>query len=151
MDALRSLIHAMAWCSARAASDYRSSATRPDRLIVQSDGRGVLVADPQAARVSVAQTVTRRSAALGARPRSGTAELTGRLLAFRFRETLSDGAAEEATEGWLDENNLPPWDAWVGLLDADTLLSWVAPVLVEKVDRAIAVNAESCLSWLGAM
>jgi hypothetical protein len=35
-----------------------------------------------------------------------------RLLVFDPDQTLSDGAAEVATDGFFDVDNVPPWDTW---------------------------------------
>lgn len=37
----------------------------------------------------------------------------GRLLAYLQDTNLCDGAAEAASEGFFDVDNVPPWDTWV--------------------------------------
>jgi len=39
----------------------------------------------------------------------------GRLLCYFPDANLADGAAQVASEGFFDINNIPPWDTWVGL------------------------------------
>jgi hypothetical protein len=94
---------------------------------------------------------------------SSAADLrAGRLLVFAPDETLSDGAAEEATLGFLDVDNTPPWDTWIGLFHArarisphwqddgplDYLVSWVPGDFVDRLTTGIEVNPEECFVWL---
>jgi hypothetical protein len=83
----------------------------------------------------------------------------GRLLAFNLDETLSDGAANLASYGFFDDNNIPAWDTWIMYVTGDTahtprdwswtsyLLSWVPEVFVDVVSDGIAVNPEECIRW----
>lgn len=84
----------------------------------------------------------------------------GRLLAFTPDGTLSDGAAKLATQGFVDDDNLPAWDTWIWYVTNDLvsnlewwrgcnsyLLSWVPDVLVEVIEAGIDVNPEECLRW----
>lgn len=76
----------------------------------------------------------------------------GRLLVWHRDETIDDGAGEAATSGYLDESDMPPWDTWVAYVDADRcsgyLVSWVPPIFIGAVARAIAINAYGALYWL---
>ena len=82
--------------------------------------------------------------------------LNGRLLVYFPDEDLADGAAEEATAGFFDSNNTPPWDTWVGLFrdphkgvsSAEYLVSWVPEPFVLLASRGIDVNPEGCIVWL---
>lgn len=72
----------------------------------------------------------------------------GRLLAYFPGQTLSDGAAEAATDGFFDADNVPAWDTWlVYVAEDDLLLSWVPDSLVEMVEDGIDVNPEECIRW----
>src|SRR5258708_4477914 len=84
----------------------------------------------------------------------------GRLLAFTPDGTLSDGAANLATQGFFDDDNIPAWDTWIWYVTNDRvsnlewwrgcdsyLLSWVSDSLVEVVAAGIDVNPEECLCW----
>lgn len=74
----------------------------------------------------------------------------GRLLGFRPDDTLSDGAAEAASNGWFDVDNEPPWDAWIAYdAAAGVLAAWVPPEFVDAVQDAVDANPEGCIYWLG--
>src|SRR5262249_48125813 len=97
----------------------------------------------------------------------------GRLVLFAPDESLFDGAAEDATRGFFDVNNMPGWDTWICYLE-DTqriaehrqqwlaagaptayppvdydayLVSWVPPRLLDLVSTGIDVNPEGCITW----
>lgn len=84
----------------------------------------------------------------------------GRLLAFSPENTLSDGAANFNTDGFFDDDNIPPWDTWIWYVTNDPvnnfewwrgcdsyLLSWVPDSLVEVIASGIGVNPEQCIQW----
>jgi hypothetical protein len=84
----------------------------------------------------------------------------GRILAFAPDGTLQDGAANVATNGFLDDDNIPPWDTWIWYVTNDPvsnlewwrgcdsyLLSWVPDSLIEVVASGIRVNPEKCVRW----
>ncbi|MDA0179346.1 hypothetical protein OJ997_03475 [Solirubrobacter phytolaccae] len=153
------LAQAIAWCSTRwdpARPDWslRTPSLRPSLL---ATGRGSTLRHLCELRVAWDRAV------FDARAATSTADLhDGRLLVFAPDETLSDGAAEEATLGFLDEDNTPPWDTWIGVFHAqarlsprwhddaplDYLVSWVPKDLVDRVTIGIEVNPEECLVWL---
>lgn len=76
----------------------------------------------------------------------------GRLLVYYPDEQLADGAAEEASGGFFDADNVPAWDTWVGLYQdeggEDYLVSWIPPSLLEIVDAGVRVNPEECIRWI---
>jgi len=80
----------------------------------------------------------------------------GRLLCYFPDANLADGAAEVASAGFFDVNNIPPWDSWVGLYRSDLkdpsltvyLISYVPHVFLQQAGRGIDVNPESCIVWL---
>jgi hypothetical protein len=85
------------------------------------------------------------------------ASATGRLLVWERDTTIDDGAGEAETQGYLDDSDMPPWDTWVAYVDCPEpaapphcpyLVSWVSPVFVDAVDRAVRVNAYDALYWL---
>ncbi len=79
------------------------------------------------------------------------------LLLTDWTSSLSDGASAVASRGFIDQDNIPPWDTWLALMDvrfaADTpkmvLVSWVPRWATELVGEAIEVNPEACLAWAG--
>jgi len=135
---------AMAWCSPRAdlsrARDcFRSPELRP-RVLQASY------------RTAVHDVGLSRELYLGRA--LGRVEMPpgrGRLLMFAPDEQLSDGDAEQETDGFFDLNNTPPWDTWVAFIEepsAAYLISWVPPAFVSLVQRGIEVNPEQSLHWL---
>jgi hypothetical protein len=71
---------------------------------------------------------------------------TGKLLLFTPQDSLSDEAATVASDGFFDVDNVPAWDTWL-YFDGHTLLSWVPPQLISKIQLGIEVNPESCIRW----
>ena len=82
----------------------------------------------------------------------------GRVLMFLPQMSLGNGASQNATGGFFDGDNAPPWDTWLVYLPAfedgpnghrlDVVLSWIPRELVELVDRGVRVDQdEECLYW----
>jgi len=82
----------------------------------------------------------------------------GRLLLFDPDGSLSDGAAQVASHGFFDADNIPGWDTWI-FYDTDQsqpyagsfstfLVSWIPSSFIELVDRGIDVNPEAAWSGL---
>jgi hypothetical protein len=99
-------------------------------------------------RGAVEALVQRRAELLPshARERRKGMLLRGRLLLFAPQDSLSDGAATVASEGFFDVDNVPAWDTWL-YFDGQTLLSWVAHPLISKVQSGIDANPEGCIKW----
>jgi hypothetical protein len=84
----------------------------------------------------------------------------GKLLLFYPDGSLSDGAAEVASRGFFDNDNVPAWDSWVYYgndgsgssrnCDQSFLVSWIPRKFVPLVNDGIAVNPESCIEWASA-
>jgi hypothetical protein len=70
----------------------------------------------------------------------------GKLLLFTPQDSLSDGAATVASEGFFDVDNVPAWDTWI-YFDGQRLLSWVPAQLISRVQSGIDVNPEGCIGW----
>jgi len=76
------------------------------------------------------------------------------LLVMDWSASLFDGALTPETDGFLNDDAMPPWDTWITLVHAKEshgmccLLSWVPNWLSEKVDFAISADAGECFSWL---
>lgn len=81
----------------------------------------------------------------------------GRLLIYFPDENLCDGAAPAASDGFFDENNIPPWDTWLmyviekGRWGKNYLIAWVPPELLELATAGVDVNPEECILWAEAM
>jgi hypothetical protein len=70
----------------------------------------------------------------------------GRLLLYFPQENLADGAARVNSGGFYDDDNVPPWDIWVGF-SRGALISWVPPALIEVAQMGIDANPENCIRW----
>jgi hypothetical protein len=143
------LAEAIDWCASGAA--LTSALTYPDSSLRTPE----LAPQPLAgSRHEVVDSVCRaRHIALGwPRPRPITDLAGGRLLAYEPDVNLADGAAMVATGGYLDVDNVPPWDTWVDYVDevdgASYLVSWVPPSFVESVSDGVEANPEQCIWWL---
>jgi hypothetical protein len=86
-------------------------------------------------------------------------ENAGRIAAFAPDESLHDGAACGASDGYFDDDNVPGWDAWICYVMSQStahvvdwpvshssyLLSWVPTWLIPLVEEAIDANPNSVL------
>lgn len=96
---------------------------------------------------AVETLVNRRTELLQSHARSSPlTNHAGKLLLFTPEVSLSDGAATVVSDGFFDVDNVPAWDTWL-YFDGHTLLSWVPPQLISKVQLGIDVNPESCIRW----
>jgi hypothetical protein len=99
-------------------------------------------------REAVEALVTRRTELL--QSHAGSSPLAnvdgGKLLLFTPQDSLSDGAATVASNGFIDVDNVPPWDTWL-YFDGRTLVTWVPPQLISTVQLGIDVNPEGCIRW----
>lgn len=96
----------------------------------------------------------------------------GKLLVYEPDMNLADGAAQVASAGFFDVDNIPPWDTWLGHLRraaathrpageqaGDTeelwcpaersflLISWVPTQFLELAGKGIWANPEQCINW----
>jgi hypothetical protein len=79
----------------------------------------------------------------------------GRLLAYFPDADLSDGAAEQASGGFFDGANLPPWDTWISYFEdpvdlcyGNYLVCYVPRLAIPAAQIGITVNPEECIAWL---
>jgi hypothetical protein len=91
----------------------------------------------------------------------------GRLLVCYHNSTLSDGAAQLESKGLFDEDDIPPVDTWVWIVDdvdeyrtsdgivwqspTDYLVAWIPPMLLELANAGIEVSPEQCICWLDTL
>lgn len=120
----------------------RTAALRP-RIVDGLDSQGVITADPEAWAEAVAEVSTKRRALLRGRVEGGG---SGRILAFRPTDNLFDGAAELASDGFFDINNVPPWDTWFRF-KSGILYAWIPSELAHLVQAAVDCSAEMCIWW----
>lgn len=152
------LAEAIAWCAPivvlrRPKWCLRTSPLEPRGTLAGAppEGQGALVNDVRRERVQLLH-------------RSGVASLPApgnlagrRPLLLYASDSLRDGSAEVASEGFLDADNQPPWDTWVHFFlepsstpdgtRSTVLGSWIPPAFIELVQDGIAENPEGCLAW----
>jgi hypothetical protein len=79
--------------------------------------------------------------------------LRGRFLLFYPEHNLEDGAAQAASRGFFEWDNVPPWDIWLAsIVDGYEefqiyLIAWVPPEFLELASDGIDVNPEKCIRW----
>jgi hypothetical protein len=64
---------------------------------------------------------------------------------------LAHGLEESETNGYVDIDNIPPWDTWVAYIyeeKVNYLLSWVPAEFAQLVSDGIKVSPEACILWL---
>jgi len=74
----------------------------------------------------------------------------GDLLIHLPRHATSGGAAREASHGYFDDRDLPPWDTWVAWIEEqhrEYLICWVPPEAMSTAAAGMAMATES-LAWL---
>lgn len=88
----------------------------------------------------------------------------GKLLTYFPNENLADGVAEEASSGFFDADNIPPYDTWIWMAENtqtvlypsrrkidvpnNYLIAWVPPLFIPAAKRGLDVHVEACISWL---
>ncbi len=72
------------------------------------------------------------------------------LLLSHWKNSLFDGFSEIECGGFVDFDDIPAWNVWLGTEEvsgAVCLVTWVPRWAGELLDHAIAVNCMSCLGW----
>jgi hypothetical protein len=161
----RSLSDAIIWCKprlnrSRLATCFRSPELHPffDLRIPAIVDCGQCWTDPTTNRRVVEQLINTRRKLIGSTDRfQQTADLyEGRLLMFSGYDSLSEGACSQATDGYFDYQENSPWDTWVWYqIDSTSstngkniIVSWVAPELIEVVERGLKVQSLDWMAWL---
>lgn len=146
------LAETVAWCCDRAAASYPKHSLRYDSLCP-----GILSATRADAVLTVLYYREGWLQQRKIKPVINDRELRqGRLLCYFPDADLADGAAEVASDGFFDLQNVPPWDTWVGLYQSDLreaslkiyLISYVPEVFLQQAARGVEVNPEQCIMWL---
>jgi len=156
---LKSLTEAIAWCTGSGSlSEPRTSlrSCKPSDLVSPED---------QVDGVCISRSF--RLPELGRRLPPVTDLCGGRLVAYFPSFNLADGWAETQSKGFLDVDNIPPYDTWVwwvrGIsrveyadhrtseIDASYLVAWVPPDFIELADAGIRANPEDCIRWLDTL
>jgi hypothetical protein len=72
-------------------------------------------------------------------------------LVAEIDHSIWDGLSEGESNGFFDVYDIPAWDTWIHLGQAegtDALLCWVPPPLIESVGNGIIVNCTDCINWV---
>lgn len=105
----------------------------------------------QTKRVEIVEQLSEKRAALlkqkTAYPEFVSSDLAeGKLLAYEPDDNVADGASQHQSMGYFDVPDVPPWDTWLCYFDRH-LISWVPPLLLDLVERGLAVNVVDCIRW----
>lgn len=107
----------------------------------------------------VVLTVCRRRAELivNNEVNTGATKISGRVLCFYPELSLQDAVAYVASDGFIDQDDCPPWDTWLFYSNKDIemyhddehscLYSWVPEMFVSQVNNAISEDTYDCLVW----
>jgi hypothetical protein len=75
----------------------------------------------------------------------------GRILSIEIDCTLMDGAAEIASNGFIDLYDFPPIDTWIYLAEGEhgkILYAWIPEQFIEDVNSAMMVHCQDILQWV---
>jgi hypothetical protein len=154
------------WCSrletpeVDLARRFRSASLRPVDISMRGARLQALGAnDIYLARVrAVEDLVERREKLLGpsSQRASSFSRAMGGMLAFNLDACFFDGAVSAETQGFFDDEDLPPWDTWIayterhgaGEAGENVLVSWMPESYRQLAERAIAVHMCNAYAWL---
>lgn len=76
----------------------------------------------------------------------------GRILCFYPDRSLGDALVHGASQGFFDEDDLPPWGTWFYFeqepVDGENVLyCWVPVQFLQLVSDALAADCYDCLVW----
>src|SRR5262245_41930266 len=115
---LRQLAETREWCQARSKLDnpercLRSFELRPDLEANESTDRAIWVY-PEMIRDLIRSR--QKSLSVAGRKKAPSRAIldSGRLLVSAYDYTNFNGATAVETGYFLDENDVPPWDTWIG-------------------------------------
>ena len=157
----RTLFETSVWCARRLRVDDPANSLRTESLLPPTLDRTRLPLLTKQQWVAVVDEVASRRAERLAQLTGGAPLVLteGRLLACDPGMSISDGASELESKGFIDAEDLPGWDTWVAFVtdgrDASRrpgtggwLVAWVPIEFAESVERAIEVNAVEGVRWL---
>ncbi|MBC7172369.1 MAG: hypothetical protein H5U40_08090 [Polyangiaceae bacterium] len=142
---LKSLGESVAWCVPRARADHAEGSLRSPSLAPWPFAK-----QPTDAVDSVRMT---RRDLLGTISIAMTANLRGgRLVLYDPRRADPRSDAHDASDGFFDRMETPPWDGWVAFIGEPGrdgyLVAYVPPVLLDTADAG--VERAGGLEWLDA-
>jgi hypothetical protein len=144
-------------------SPWRSSLLQPPEPLIsvgvdnrESLRRSEEDADEDVRRRAIVREVVRRR---NEHYRDAVEAVPGRLLtSWGCNYSLGSGEAADASGGFFDEYDLPPWELWVAYAtpQADVrypgpaLIAWIPRALIEVVESGIAACPADCIAWFEA-
>ena len=81
----------------------------------------------------------------------------GRLLICYPERSVWDGAAEPVSEGFIDEDDMPPWDTWCYYgTENEThivpfIVAWVPPEFINLAQKAVDYNPVASIKWAASV
>lgn len=179
---LRELAETVSWCRERLTKDnhpqtcLRSPELRPPLEMEPRYGEeNAMWVEPELVRFVVRRrtALLRQSSLKG--PIDPFSTCGGRLLVSAPSYTNFNALTSDLTDGFLDEHDVPPWDAWVGCIegreerkipflrrfwpptldstlsgnapDRSLLITWIPDAFIPAVDEAIDAECIGMLSW----
>ncbi|MCA1819166.1 MAG: hypothetical protein LC620_03805, partial [Halobacteriales archaeon] len=157
----------IAWCRAKARPDdpaqsLRTLELRPGSLGGHGEANLPEKREHEVRRLEVSRIGFARKRLLGQAPQADIQPTLagGRLVVYEPDTNLFDGAAQLASDGFFDVNNVPPWDTWLDYFpptkegtgkystdDHGKLVAWVPSPFLAAADIGIRVNPEDCIRW----
>ena len=146
------------WCSLTEPPvvGFRSEILRPPGPLLDEPLGFVIDHGHASVSNAVADLCARRRRELLRLVTAETAEIAGAVLVTTaISESLVDGAARDASSGWFDSNDLPPWDTWFayGRLNTrqftarEVLLAFVPQAWQAAAEQGMRVNPVNCIEW----
>jgi hypothetical protein len=172
---VRALAETIAWCNSRIDPRNPIGSLRSPFLCPEVFADGAVYFEPSSVPRLVAE---RRLALRTAIPRPYDRERGcgyGRLLICAPAYSNANGLAEEASRGFFDYNDIPPWDTWVGCVQGlpgagggdfgssatwlpcigchprELLVSWVHPAFLPLADAGLSTECIGMLTWADAL
>jgi hypothetical protein len=155
LEALKeSLRDTLDWCCGRFKMESLQNSLRSDELKPNAD-----ICGHKNFEAIVLDVVSRRHGQVKRKRavQEGAPLAMGRLLASFPLISLSHGLSVPETGGFINDDEVPPWDSWVYPVPLPNperhpcmgfLISWVPANLISAVEEAIAINAEESLQWV---
>jgi hypothetical protein len=147
------------WCALPQSinANFRSLRLRPPMIFLENP-LSFLIERGGESVVSIVEAICleRRNALHEMWPSRNSAVAKGRiLLTTAVNESVVDGASCDASAGWFDGNDLPPWDTWIAYRILNNkapaseyaLVSLVPEAWESRVQAGIVVNPVDCIAW----
>ena|SRR5882724_9516793 len=147
------LMETMTWCTQRLVIDdpvnsLRAASLRPPGLRL---GDRLRVKFPKIVNTICEERADAVALWLQNGPEPFTDLGSGRLLlCTSVTESIPDGNVTAWSKGFYDDDDLPPWDAWICYADdlnPEYLISWVPPEWIELARFGVESHFLGCMKW----